>query len=452
MAAAAIRVVDLGKQYYRNRRRGSLTLKSLLVKWHKERTLPVDENCFWALRDVTFTCESGTMTGIIGSNGAGKTTLLKCLAGITKPTVGRVERSGRLVALIELGAGFHPEISGRENIFVNGIILGLTRREIEQRYDSIVEFSGLHRFIDQPLRTYSTGMYLRLGFSVAIHADPDVLLIDEILAVGDQAFANKCRDKILEMKERKKTVVFVTHDLWSVEKYCDRAVWIEEGRIREQGHPRRVIDGYLSFVASKGHEVLSGEHVSVQVGVEQRIKEREAVVQAQAQAAGAPAAATSVDRWGTREVEITDVRVCENGEPRRVISHGAHITLEMDYRCHKPVDEPVFGIGLFTSDGVPVYQSNTFLERLAPGLIDGEGTVIVDFPSVELLSGEFLLDVAVHMQDGYTFDYHLRRHGFTLHPPLEKHGSDMGIFRPRHQWLHRRSQGVATPIPGAAQS
>jgi lipopolysaccharide transport system ATP-binding protein len=204
-----------------------------------------------ALRDVSLSVPRGTTLGIIGPNGSGKSTLVRIVAGIYKPTVGHVVTTGRVSALIELGAGFHPEFSGRENIFINGIILGLSKKEIRRRFDEIVEFAGLEEFIDSPVRTYSSGMYMRLGFSVAVHVDPDILLVDEVLAVGDEAFVRKCLDKMDEFRKQGKTLVLAGHDLVLVERWCDTAVLLDKGRVAAQGFPPDVVAAYRSGVTAK---------------------------------------------------------------------------------------------------------------------------------------------------------------------------------------------------------
>ncbi|HKO58177.1 MAG TPA: ABC transporter ATP-binding protein, partial [Thermoanaerobaculia bacterium] len=240
-------VVDHVSKAYRlwGRKSQFATLKSALLR--RETKLSPDASVP-ALRDVTFAVDRGEAFGIIGRNGSGKSTLLKIISGILKPTEGRVAVQGRVAALIELGAGFHPEITGRENIYINGIMLGLTRKEIDQRFDRIVEFSGIGEFLDQPVKTYSSGMYVRLGFAVAVHVDPDVLLIDEVLSVGDEEFSQKCIAKIQEMKYRGVTLLFVTHQLDQVRNLCDRALWLDHGRTEAIGDPMRVVDAYLQEV------------------------------------------------------------------------------------------------------------------------------------------------------------------------------------------------------------
>src|SRR5262245_44773102 len=215
---------------------------------------------FMALKDVNCTIAKGSMFGIIGSNGSGKSTLLKLIAGISKPTFGKIVSNGKISALIELGAGFHPEISGRENIFINGIMLGLTRKQISQRFDEIVKFAELEEFIDQPVKTYSSGMFMRLGFAVAVNVDPDILLIDEVLAVGDEAFAHKCLDKISDFKKRKKTMILVTHSMAMVETLCDSAMWLRKGAVMKIGDPRMVCGAYLMDVEAKEERDMQTEH------------------------------------------------------------------------------------------------------------------------------------------------------------------------------------------------
>src|SRR3954463_8713893 len=255
----AIDVVNVSKVYRRYAQKKQFaTLKSAILSGSLLGDLKPDET-FQALRGVSFQVPKGCTYGVIGRNGSGKSTLLKCVAGITRPTQGEVVVDGRISALIELGAGFHPEISGRENIFINGIMLGLTKREIQRRFDEIVEFAEMKDFIDAPVKTYSSGMYMRLGFAVAIHVDPDVLLVDEVLAVGDEGFTHKCLDKFGEFKRRNKTILLVTHSLGLVERFCDEAVWLDHGRLKGLGDPRRIVGAYVTDIeVSEEHQLAAG--------------------------------------------------------------------------------------------------------------------------------------------------------------------------------------------------
>src|SRR5687767_4416414 len=253
----AIEIVNASKVYRRfSQRKQFATLKSALLSRSLIRDLKPDET-FPAVRNVTISVPKGRTLGVIGRNGSGKSTLLKLVAGITKPTTGTVTVNGRISALIELGAGFHPEISGRENVFINGIMLGLTKREITRRFDEIVEFAEMASFIDAPVKTYSSGMYMRLGFAVAIHVDPDVLLVDEVLAVGDEGFTHKCLDKFGEFKRRGKTILLVTHALGLVERFCDEALWLDKGKVRGSGDPKRVVGAYLTDVGRSEEKELA---------------------------------------------------------------------------------------------------------------------------------------------------------------------------------------------------
>ncbi len=299
MNAAAIELRDLHKVYRRyGRRKNFGTLKSALLGGRVLSDLKPDAT-FEALKGISLTVQAGRSVGVVGRNGSGKSTLLKLLAGIGRPTAGTLSVAGRVSALIELGAGFHPEISGRENVFINGMMMGLSKQEMTARFDDIVAFAEIGDFIDAPVKTYSSGMYMRLGFSVAIHVDPDVLLVDEVLAVGDEAFTHKCLDRFAELKLRKKTIVLVTHTLDLVTRLCDEAVWLDAGVIRAQGDPKRVVDAYLLDVAARENQ--AGAAASVPV-VES--------------AAPQDMNTAGKGRWGSREAEITSVAI------RRRRRHG----------------------------------------------------------------------------------------------------------------------------------
>ena len=333
---------------------------------------------------MSFTVPAGKTYGIIGRNGSGKSTALKLVAGITKPTTGTVKVNGRISALIELGAGFHPEISGRENVFINGIMLGLTKREVAKRFDEIVEFAELQDFIDAPVKTYSSGMYMRLGFAVAIHVDPDVLLVDEVLAVGDEGFTHKCLDKFGEFKRRGKTILLVTHSLGLVERFCDEALWLDSGAVRGEGDPKRVVGAYLTDVERSEEKELATEEVKAQEDV-------------------APSGDMTLaveGRWGSREIEITGVTLKgEDGQPAHVFQSGERIAVQLGVRAHAPTSDFVFGIGLYSAEGVTCYGTNTDMEDFQPEEIRGDGEVTFTIDSLDLVEGTYKLDVAVHKRD-----------------------------------------------------
>src|SRR6476619_2637790 len=331
----AITLTHASKVYRRySRRHQFTTLKSALLSRSLTRDLRPDET-FAAVRDVTFETPRGRTLGVIGRNGSGKSTLLKLVAGITKPTTGTVHVNGRSSALIELGAGFHPEISGRENVFINGIMLGLSKREIARRFDEIVEFAELQDFIDAPVKTYSSGMYMRLGFAVAIHVDPDVLRVDEVLAVGDEGFTHKCLDKFAEFKRRGKTILLVTHSLGLVERFCDEALWMDAGTMNAIGDPKRVVGAYVTDVEVGEEQVLAAGDA--------KAKESSTVVSPDDAAAAVlpdhpvETADSPVDmfrategRWGSREIEITEVQLFgPDQEAGHVFHSGESLTIRI---------------------------------------------------------------------------------------------------------------------------
>ncbi|MBI4011870.1 MAG: ABC transporter ATP-binding protein [Candidatus Rokubacteria bacterium] len=406
-ADIAISVRGVSKRFRLHRGREVFTVKDLFVRGGRARLFGGEE--LWALRDISLDLPRGRMVGIVGSNGSGKSTLLKLLGGILKPTTGTIRVAGRVSALIELGAGFHPEFTGRENIHVNGILLGLSRGEIRERFDEIVAFAGLAAFIDNPVKTYSSGMYMRLGFAIAVTVDPDILLIDEVLAVGDEAFQHKCIGKIQEFKARGKTILLVSHDLGGVERLCDQAVWLHEGRLMAQGGTRQIIDGYLNHVAGEEARALGVEH-------------REAE---------AEAAAGSSHRWGSHEVELTRVRLLDAaGQERYLYDAGEACTIRLAWRAPRPVEDPVFGIGIFRKDGVCCYGTNTAIDGLRLGKLAGEGEVGVAIHRLDLVEGEYLLDVAVHARDGHPYDYHSRLYAFSIRSRVK----DTGVARLGHEW------------------
>ena len=398
------------------------TFKSAIVRGDLFRSIKADE-LVSAVDDVTLQVEEGSTLGLIGRNGSGKSTLLKLVAGIAKPTAGTLVVRGKISALIELGAGFHPEISGRENVFINGIMLGLSKKEITSKFDEIVRFADLEQFIDAPVKTYSSGMFMRLGFSIAINVNPDVLLVDEILAVGDAAFIPKCLDRIDDFRRRQKTILFVSHDLSMVGKICDKVAWMKDGRLRMLGEPKRVIDAYLQDVAEKQEEDFQGK---------------------QDAAAAAPTAAAEgarEQRWGKREIEIRKVVLRGlGGEEKHVFSPDEGMVIELDVAAREPQKDFVFGIGIFNSLGTLCYGTNTDLEDIIPESIRDEGKVVCRIDKLGLINGTYYLDVAVHKRDGYPFDYHKNLYSFLVSSTKR----DEGVSRLPHRWEFGPNIGIKT--------
>jgi ABC-type polysaccharide/polyol phosphate transport system ATPase subunit len=375
---------------------------------------PGADGSFAALKDVSFTVPRGETWGLIGRNGSGKSTLLKLIAGIYKPDGGTLKINGRVSALIELGAGFHPEFSGRENVFVNASILGLSKKRIQERFDEIVSFAELWDFIDAPVRTYSSGMFMRLGFSVAVHADPDILLVDEVLAVGDEAFGHKCQARLESFKKEGKTILMVTHSLSEIRKWCDGAVWIDEGRIRMIGKPTRVVDEYLTVVAERENET------ALQAGEAKEARE-----------AGESPATQSKNRWGDRSVEINKVRLIgSDGAARKVFSHGQPMSVEIDYKAQEAVAEPVFGVAIYKKDGGMCYGTNTYIEEIRIQSVQGLGNLAFQIGRIDLVDGSYTLSVAAHAKDGRPYDYHDQMYDFDVRSKIKEEG----VFRPPHQW------------------
>ena len=439
----AIELDHVTKVYRRHgHRRQFATLKSALLTGSLVKHLRPDES-FSALSDLSLTVQKGATYGVIGRNGSGKSTLLKLVAGITKPTSGVVSVHGRVSALIELGAGFHPEISGRENVFINGIMLGLTRREISARFGEIVEFAELEDFIEAPVKTYSSGMYMRLGFAVAINVNPDILLVDEVLAVGDVGFSLKCLDKFAEFKRRGKTILLVTHGLSMVERFCDEALWLEAGRHRAIGDPKRVVQTYLADVEQTEDQHLATEDAKAQ---------QTPVTQAPPAPVSEPAAEEASDaseteaadddeppanmfaakegRWGSGAVQIEQVTLEGDRGPAHVFHTGEPMTIRMRISAAHPVDDFAFGVSIFSTDGVCCYGTNTDIEEMKSESLEGEGEVVFAIERLDLVEGTYKIDVAAHKRDGFSYDYHRLLYTFRV----KSRTKDAGIYRPSHVW------------------
>jgi len=435
---AAIEVARVSKAYRRfSHRKQFATLKSALLTRSLIKKLRPDET-FTALNDVSLTVPKGRTLGVIGRNGSGKSTLLKLVAGITKPSSGTVKVDGRISALIELGAGFHPEISGRENVFINGIMLGLTKREVAARFDEIVEFAEMEEFIDAPVKTYSSGMYMRLGFAVAIHVDPEVLLVDEVLAVGDEGFTHKCLDKFAEFKRRGKTILLVTHSLGMVERFCDEALWLDAGRIKGSGDPKRIVGAYLTDIEQREEQQLAAGDAKARESAAAAVVSPDEPASAVLPDTPIEAGTDMSDmfrategRWGSREVEITDVTLVDaGGQAGHVFHTGEGMDVRIGLRAPLPIDDFVVGIGIFNAEGVCCYGTNTSIAELVADRLSGDAEATFSIASLDLVEGTYKLDVAIHKLDGYPYDYHRLLYTFRV----KSRAKDVGIYRPKHVW------------------
>jgi ABC-2 type transport system ATP-binding protein len=386
--APAITVEDVSKRFRLYLERNQ-SIKATIMRRGRAR---YEE--FQALDGVSLEVDAGETFGFIGENGSGKSTLLKCIARILRPDRGVIVVEGKLSALLELGAGFHPELSGRENVYLNGSILGLGKKDLDRKFDEIVAFAGLERFIDSPVKNYSSGMYVRLGFSVAINVDPDVLLVDEVLAVGDEAFQRKCNEKFAEMKQAGKTIVVVSHGMSLVRSMCDRALWLEHGEARMIGRAPEVVDAYLG-----------GVH---------------------AERAAAPVVQTDVGHATVDRVELLDA----SGSPTAVARTGDRVTLRLHYEAREPVARPVLSAVVTTVEGAVVSAPNSQEAGLAVEVLEGKGAVDIVFERLMLLPGTY--DVSVVLSDQallHEFDRRARILRFDVDPgtPHETFGGVVSL-------------------------
>lgn len=356
----------------------------------------------WVLRGIDLDIKKGEAIGLIGHNGCGKSTTLKLLTKIIYPDEGTIEMDGRVSSLIELGAGFHPDMSGKENIYINASIFGLTQKEIDKRIQEIISFSELEEFIDNPVRTYSSGMYMRLAFAVAINVDADILLIDEILAVGDSNFQAKCFNKLREIKKNGTTIVIVSHSLGQIEQICDRSIWIQDGKIRLEGDPRSIHSEYLEFMGNKKQDKTEPK--------EQELKKR----------------------FGSGEVKVTKITTldCE-GKEKKNFKTGDSIIFRIDYKVIEKVEETIIGISIFRNDGVLCYGSHTKIDRIKEKInLEKDGQLFIKFPKVNLLKGEYYIDLSINFSDEMPIDYIKEAYGFEMFSTIE----DIGISRIEHEW------------------
>jgi len=409
----AIIVQNLSKSFRRYHADRPTTLKEVLLRGLRglRRIAPAER--FWALRDVSFSVAPGRMVGVIGPNGAGKSTLLRLIGGVGRPDQGNVEAHGRIGALLDLGAGFHPDLTGRENVFINGVIAGLTRYEVARRFDAIVDFAELETFIDNPLRTYSTGMQMRLGFAVAVHTDPEILLIDEILAVGDLVFQRKCLDRIAQFKDEGRTIVLVSHDTNSIQQLCDEALWLRRGKLVAYGPADVVASQYVAEMSAETRRRTPAARpvVRTSTGAELQVNE---------------------NRFGSMEMEIVAVRLLDlAGFPVTELDSGDPLRVEIEYLAPDPIPEPIFGITVSREDGLVCYDTSTEASGTHLPTVHGPGQITFHIDRLDLIGGQYYVDVGIYEREwAYAYDYHW--HVYPLIVRLT--GGEKGILRPPHRW------------------
>lgn len=367
------------------------------------------------LDGISFEVKKGEAIGLIGHNGCGKSTTLKLLTKIIYPDSGTITMQGRVSSLIELGAGFHPDMSGRENIYTNAAIFGLSRKEINERIDDIIAFSELEEYIDNPVRTYSSGMYMRLAFSVAINVDADILLIDEILAVGDVAFQAKCFNRLREIKANGTTIVIVSHSLSQIEQMCDRSIWIHKGCIKEDGLPRIVDSHYLEYMSKKAAE-KEDEEKQKQKSNEVKTIEKEK---------------QDDKRWGSGEATIEKATILDaNGVERNKFSNKESFSLRVEYKTKKNISDAVIGIAIYREDQTYIYGTNTLIDYSEPTRLNEAGTIWLNIDSMPLVAGNYTLDLAIHRPDGFNYDFIREIGRVTIINKL----NEVGIVSVSHEW------------------
>jgi len=389
----AVRVDDLWKNFRLYKERNQY-FKAAILRGRRAR---FEE--FWAVQGVSFEVMHGQTFGIIGANGSGKSTLLKCLAGILTPDRGAVSVNGRISALLELGAGFHPDLTGSENIYLNGAILGMSKRDIRLRFDDIVQFAGLSKFINSPVKNYSSGMTVRLGFSIAAHVDPEILLIDEVLSVGDQSFQRRSLEKIEEFRRSGRTIVFVSHGLSQVQQLCEQAGWIQNGQMVTIGDSSQVITEYLGD----------------SLGAEPRLEGEQG------------------ERWGTGEAQITSVEFLDpTGTAIPHLTTFEDVTLRISFTSHLPVHNPVFGIRVSHLDGSVVWGTNTRRRAAFIEVITGSSFVDLELRELPLLEGTYELTIEISdSSETHAFDHWEKRIRFDVH---QHNTFDEGLVTLRSKW------------------
>jgi ABC-2 type transport system ATP-binding protein len=376
MTELAVSVDELWK-HFRLYHEKNQYLKTAVLKGTRAR---FDE--FWALKDLSFEIPTGSTFGIIGSNGSGKSTLLKCLTGILTPEKGSVSVNGKIAALLELGAGFHPDLSGRENIFLNGAILGMTSKDIHRNLDNIVEFAGLGEFIDTPVKNYSSGMTVRLGFAIAINVDPEILIIDEVLAVGDVAFQQKCLEKIEDFRKDGRTIILVSHGLSVVAQICDTAIWIEKGELQEVGTAQEVVSNYYAT----SHDAMPVEENEIG------------------------------QRWGTGEISISKIQLLNNsGTPQRSFQTGDHVSISIDYQSQVSSPNVSFALRITHLHGTDIWGTSTVKQSADVPMSVGNGKITLEIEKLPLMNGTYEISVIVADQsEVHEFDHWEKRIRFDV--------------------------------------
>lgn len=403
--------------------------KPLSMKEKILRLRSSDYEVFNAVNGVNIEVKKGETVGLIGHNGCGKSTLLKLISQILYPDKGEIVVNGRISSLIELGAGFHPDFTGRENIYMNGSIYGLSNKDIDKKIDEIIRFSELEHFIENPVRTYSSGMYMRLAFSVAINVNPEILLIDEILSVGDTNFQKKCYEKIEGFQRSGATVLIVAHDLGTLEKLCDKIIWMDKGKVVNQGEPDYVINLYKQYMNEQYVENKVKENEQLLVNLEEsdytsneEVKEEKGEINKK----------INDLHWGSGEIKITNVNIMDDRNRKvSTILAGKATKLEIDYKVLNSQEEVIFGIGIYSEDYKPVYGTNTELDKIKLKNLEFEGKIVFEIPKLQLLTGKYILSVAIEDKNHRALDFYKNYMEFDI----VSQDPAVGIHSIEHKWI-----------------
>lgn len=412
--SAVLTVESLSKQFYLQRGRPA-TLRELSTRWlsgrHEKRRL------LWALRDVSFSVEQGVVLGIIGHNGAGKSTLLRLLCGLGRPTSGRIHRVGLVSGLLELGGGFHADLTGRDNILTVGLLNGLTKRQVEEEEEKIIAFAELEEFIDQPIRTYSSGMYLRLAFAVAMHFDPDVLILDEVLAVGDMRFQQKCLERLEAFREAGKTLILTSHDTTQIQNLCDEVIVLEEGRLAIQDTPERAIQYYNDLMR-------------------QRTENRAAQLLGETESPPLTITVGPGSRQGTQEATICGVSFYNTqGQETEHLYSGESLTIKLAYSLKEPLPDLIFTLGIFNEMHVKCFEATIPSIRSAFGAPALNGVLQCHFPGLPLIAGRYYINVGLYPPNwDYVYDYHWQMHSLQIVDRLATLFQASGVVALSPQW------------------
>jgi lipopolysaccharide transport system ATP-binding protein len=410
--STVLSVESVAKRYrlYHNR---PVTLKESAIGWLTGRRQVA--NTFWALHDVTFSVEQGQALGIVGHNGAGKSTLLRLLCGLGRPTSGRIRREGYASGLLDLGSGFHPDMTGRENIVTGGLLSGLTRREVLDREAEIIAFAELEEFIDQPVRTYSSGMYLRLAFATAMHFDPTVLIIDEVLAVGDARFQQKCLERLGEFRAAGKTLILTSHVPNQIRSLCDEVLVLEEGQVVMQGDPEAALRCYEDLMRQRTERRASqvfGAEAAPSLTVEQG------------------------SRQGTQEASIEAIRLASaQGETVDTIQTDDGLTVELEYRLTRAIPDMILSLAIYNEAHVKCFETIIPSLRAAFGPLSERGRLVCRFPTLPLIAGHYSINPGLYPTDwSYVYDYHWQMHALNIIGENDAHAQVSGVAALRHNW------------------